>query len=72
LGVFEIVVLIKQFFLFQLKMIIFWNGNLKTFIIRRSTVFSMLKRKTRVPVSGLFDQGYKFSYFFCEGLSKQA
>jgi hypothetical protein len=24
----------------------------------------MLKRKTRVPVIGLFDWGYKFSYFF--------
>jgi hypothetical protein len=29
----------------------------------------MLKRKTRAPVSNLFDQGYKLSYF-CEDLSK--
>jgi len=29
----------------------------------------MTKRKTLAPVSGLFDQGHKLSYF-CEGLSK--
>ncbi|MBV1754832.1 MAG: hypothetical protein KMY52_04485 [Methanobacterium sp.] len=29
----------------------------------------MLNKKTLAPVSGLFDQGYKLSYF-CEGLSK--
>ena len=29
----------------------------------------MVKQKTRAPVSSLFDQGYKLSYF-CEDLSK--
>jgi hypothetical protein len=29
----------------------------------------MLKRKTLAPINGLFDQGYKLSYF-CEDLSK--
>jgi hypothetical protein len=29
----------------------------------------MAKQKTLVPVSDLFDQGYKLSYF-CESLSK--
>ncbi|MEG3225157.1 MAG: hypothetical protein BME94_06470, partial [Methanobacteriales archaeon Met13] len=29
----------------------------------------MTKRKTLAPVNGLFDQGYKLSYF-CKGLSK--
>ena len=51
-------------------MIIFWNVNLKTFIIRWSTVFCMLKRKIFVPISGLFDRGYKFSYFFVKVCQK--
>ena len=50
-------------------MIIFWNRNLKAFIIRWSIVFSMVKRKTLASTDDLFDQGYKLSYF-SEDLSK--